>query len=425
VMRGLGLSALKSTETSRFGTPYGLVTPAEPPWFSGGWRGASVGTTVVSPFAHGLLALYRSQVRCALVTGPARISGSAETGTGDMGELRFGVLGRLVVQRDGVPITLPVKQRALLAALLLRPCEPIRVRELGRSIWAEEPPRHLRAAVQTLVSRLPTALGDNGERIRNVQGDYAIQVSHGQLDLLQFRQLTAAAEAVRGQDDEAELRLLRSALEIWDGDPLSDVESETLALNAVPALVESHLAVQDRRLELELSLGRHARLLPELRALIVHHPYQERLWAHLIRALHSSGRQAEALSAYRTVDRLLADELGIRPGAELRELHRSILLAGDCDDLPVPGDIERSSGWIVHDRIPLESEFAGRVDLIDAPMTRRCGTRPAAPQACRSGHVDCSARLACTARTRLRRSACRCDERRRPDPAFPRNRCAR
>jgi predicted ATPase/class 3 adenylate cyclase/Tfp pilus assembly protein PilF len=90
-------------------------------------------------------------------------------------------------------------------------------------------------------------------------------------------------------------------------------------------LSELRLETEVERIDAELELGRHASLVGELEALARVHPYHERLHAQLLLALYRSGRQAEALRAYGSFRRLLADELGLDPSPELRELEGRIL----------------------------------------------------------------------------------------------------
>ena len=65
-------------------------------------------------------------------------------------------------------------------------------------------------------------------------------------------------------------------------------------------LEESRLAALEERIDAELALGEHARLVGELEALVREHPLRERLIGQLMLALYRSGRQADALESYRS-----------------------------------------------------------------------------------------------------------------------------
>lgn len=119
--------------------------------------------------------------------------------------------------------------------------------------------------------------------------------------------------------------LLGEALRLWRGEPLQDVPSETLRREVAPALAERRLDALQSRIEADLALGRHEEVLPELRKLTAGHPLRERFWAQRMLALYRSGRQAEALRCYHSVREVIVEELGVDPGAELRDLHRRIL----------------------------------------------------------------------------------------------------
>jgi len=279
--------------------------------------------------------------------------------------LRFIVLGPMTVLRDGEPVALAGKPRTLLATLLLRAGQPVPLGVLADRVWGENPPVNTRAAVQTYVTRLRTALEDDGRLVRTSQDGYLVQVDREQFDLLEFRALVAEADALAGGDDTTEAALLHQALDLWGDAPLSDLDSEGLHRQDVPALIETRMSVLERRIEADLRLGLHARLVPELRALTAEHPLREGIWAQLIVALYRCGRQADALAAYQSVRRTLADELGIDPGPELRELQQAVLV-GDVRLAPPPEqEQEPRQVWSVHNQLPLEvPHFTGRDELI-------------------------------------------------------------
>jgi DNA-binding SARP family transcriptional activator len=244
--------------------------------------------------------------------------------------MKFCLLGPLLVGRGGdvVPVS-PGKQRALLAALLLNANRMVPLDELAQALWGSAPPPSARATLRNYVKRLRKALeGADGSRISTLPRGYMICVDAGELDVFRFEALQGSAQlaAREGAWDRAAAQL-RAALSLWRGEALADVPSEWLTLREVPRLAEMRLQAVDARIEADLSLGRHADVIAELRQLTAVQPLRERLHALLMLALYRDGRQAEALTAYQRARRALIEELGAEPGPELRELQQQILAA--------------------------------------------------------------------------------------------------
>ena len=244
--------------------------------------------------------------------------------------MEFCLLGPLAVRRDGVAVPIPPgKQRVLLAALLLDAGRVISLDELAETMWGPAPPRSARVTVQNYVKRLRSALGDAGHaRIATQPGGYVISVAPGELDVSRFGALLASARVAAGAGRwDLAAREARAALSLWRGEPLADVDSDALARCETPRLAEMRLQALELRIDADLHLGRHAEVIAELRWLTGAHPLCEHLHAQLMLALYRDDRQGEALAAYRQARRLLVDELGVEPGARLRELHQRMLAA--------------------------------------------------------------------------------------------------
>jgi DNA-binding SARP family transcriptional activator len=241
----------------------------------------------------------------------------------------FRVLGPLEAVLDGCRVTVPAgKQRTLLATLLLAANQVVSFDELTERLWDEAPPRRPRGALHTYVTRLRQTLDRHGpgagDLIRTSVAGYLIEVSD--LDLARFRRLVAQGRAAgRRGDLVAESDALAEGLSLWRGPVLSDVRSDSLHRDVVPSLTEERLRAIERRQEVDLALGRHERLVGELRALTGKYPLHERFWRHLMLALHGCGRSAEALEAYGLASACLRDRLGVIPGRETRDLHVAIL----------------------------------------------------------------------------------------------------
>jgi DNA-binding SARP family transcriptional activator len=259
--------------------------------------------------------------------------------------VRFHLLRPLSAECGDQAIVVTGKPRLLLAALLLRSGAPVPHDRLAEIIWGDELPRNVRGSIHTVVSRLRAALGDHGDLIQGTTGGYVLEVGPDQLDLLQFRQLLAAADAV--QEERRELALLHDALDLWREGALTGFDSDQLTREDLTELHELRLTALERRVALDLALGGQFDLVPELRRLVAQYPLRERLWSYLILALSQCGRQSDALAAYHEVHRLLDDQLGIRPGRELREAHQAVLLGQPVRRDAGPGD------WLVSNQLPL------------------------------------------------------------------------
>jgi DNA-binding SARP family transcriptional activator len=256
--------------------------------------------------------------------------------------MEFGLLGPIMV-RCG-PVLIPVqpgKQRAVLATLLLHAGQVVPVDGLAEALWGSAPPPSAPVTVRNYVRRLRAALGDSASRISTHRCGYQLSLDRDELDVNRFEALlTAARAAAREGSWDVAAAQAGTALSLWRGEPLADVESEVLALREVPRLAEIRLMALETRIDADLHLGRHADVIAELRHLAGAHPLRERLHAQLMRALYRDGRQAEAFAAYARARQVLVDELGTEPGPELKELQQRMLAADPvlavASPLPAP-----------------------------------------------------------------------------------------
>ncbi|MEV7419440.1 BTAD domain-containing putative transcriptional regulator [Streptomyces sp. NPDC089919] len=304
---------------------------------------------------------------------------------GSAGTLRFSALGPLAVHRDDRPLPLgPLKQRVVLATLLGSANTPVPVDALTDAVWQEEPPRTARKNLQVYVSALRTLLADEDRdrpRLTHTGGGYLLRVAEDELDLLRFRALVRAAE---GQEPGPAARLLRQALDLWQGPPLGDDlrQSPRLAEEA-ERLELRHLTAYESWAEAELELGGASAVAEGLRDLVERHPLRERLRSAWMRALAGSGRQAEALAAYDDYRQLLARELGLEPGGAMAARYRTILAgedrtgAGPAARKPaprprvvLPPDLVDFTGHgeeLSRLTALLEEDAAGRIVLLSGP----------------------------------------------------------
>jgi DNA-binding SARP family transcriptional activator len=239
--------------------------------------------------------------------------------------MEFRILGPLEVWDGGCEVSLGgPKPRALLAVLLLHPNEVVPADRLIDELWGEETPARAAAALRVNVSRLRKALPQDVLTTRSP--GYVLRVEPEELDLHQFERLVDEGRGLLTRSLLADAsNRLREALSLWRGPALADFAYESFAQTAIARFEEIRLAAVELRIDADLVLGRHDELVGELEALVAEHPLRERLRRYLMTALYRSGRQAEALDAYKDARRALVDELGIEPSGALQELERAIL----------------------------------------------------------------------------------------------------
>jgi DNA-binding SARP family transcriptional activator/WD40 repeat protein/energy-coupling factor transporter ATP-binding protein EcfA2 len=270
----------------------------------------------------------------------------------------FRLLGQLEVTDGNDPVRFGEgRQRSVLVFLLLHRNEAIASERLIDALWGEAPPATAAKVLQNYVGRLRRALGDReGERLQTRGRGYALRVEDGELDVDRFERLVRdGGEALEHQRPADAAARLREALALWRGSPLADVAYESFAQPEIARLEEERTAALERRIDADLTLGRHADLVAELEALVALHPLRERLRGQRMLALYRCGRQAEALEAYREGRRLLIEEVGVEPGPELRGLHEAILgqdasLELEAVDLPRELDAGRGPALVGRDR---------------------------------------------------------------------------
>jgi predicted ATPase/DNA-binding SARP family transcriptional activator len=232
---------------------------------------------------------------------------------------RFGVLGSLILERDGQPVTVPSgRQRSLLALLLLAGGVPLSRDRLIDELWGERPPASAVSALHVHLSKLRGLLG--GLLVLDTAG-YSLRPDGFELDVWRF---DALVEQARHEPEQAR-ELLSEALALFRGEPLSDVAAEGSVAQWRRALEEKRLQAILLRVDADLAAGAAGELLPELERLAGEHQFEERVWGQLMLALYRAGRQADALDAYQRARRLFAAELGLEPGESLARLQARML----------------------------------------------------------------------------------------------------
>jgi DNA-binding SARP family transcriptional activator/streptogramin lyase len=252
-------------------------------------------------------------------------------------EVEFRILGPLEVVGESGPVALGrLKERLVLAVLLLHANESVSRERLIDELWGESPPPTARKAVNVYVSELRKRLsGNGGGPIATVPGGYRLDVDPDRLDAACMRHLVATArDAVSAGEQGAAAELYRQALGLWRGRTLAGLELESVGRHEVEQLEELRLAALMDRIDCDLALGRHELLVGELNLLVSEYPLRERLRAQQILALYRADRQAEALEAYGEARRTLVDELGIEPSPALQRLQKGVLAHDPALEIP-------------------------------------------------------------------------------------------
>lgn len=246
--------------------------------------------------------------------------------------MRFRVLGPVeVLDADGGLVQLGgQKQRALLGLLIASGGRVVPVSRLVDELWGEDPPPKVLVSVQSYVANLRRVLEpDRAARAPArviVTQPPGYSLAAAQLDVVEFEELVSAGREALSTDPGRAGELLRAAADLWRGDPYSDLIAVAPALAAEAArLVELSLLASEDRFRADLASGHHERVVGEIEQLAAAHPLRESAWGLLAVALYRSQRQGAALDALRRARRILADELGVDPGPELRRLEKAIL----------------------------------------------------------------------------------------------------
>ncbi|MGZ4610705.1 MAG: BTAD domain-containing putative transcriptional regulator [Actinomycetes bacterium] len=253
--------------------------------------------------------------------------------------LAISVLGEVSASRDGAPVDLGgLKQRAVLALLVLARGDVVPADRLVDSLWGAAQPRNGTGALHSYLSHLRRRLEpDRNARSREGliarQGPgYVLRVSTDTVDAWRFERLVR--EASGHEDPSARAAALTEALGLWRGPAFADFAGEPWVEAEVARLHGLREHSQEQLLATRLDLGESAVLVPEIERLVAQDPLREERWRMLVLALYRAQRQADALGALRRARKTLADELGVDPGPALRELEREVLSQSPSLDAP-------------------------------------------------------------------------------------------
>lgn len=219
------------------------------------------------------------------------------------------------------------RRRAVFAVLALRAGQPVSLDELVTAVWGDQPPANAEASVYTYVSGLRKVLEPHRSArsapvfLVSTGSGYSLRLDPEATDVARFE---AHRRQAASTSAGAAVKELDEALALWRGEALSGVPGPFAEARRA-RLAELRLATAERRAELALELGRHAEVVTDLTALAAEHPLREGLRALLMTALHGAGRHAEALEVFRDTRRMLVEQLGIEPGAELLAVYQRLL----------------------------------------------------------------------------------------------------
>jgi DNA-binding SARP family transcriptional activator len=245
--------------------------------------------------------------------------------------MELGVLGPLQVREDGAPVTIPgAKPRAILTMLGLHNGSVVSADTLIELLWGDDPPRTADKALQTHISSLRRTLGDGIVLTEGV--GWTLAGTEVDASRYTFAARMGRDAAAAGDTSQAVARL-ETALTLWRGTP--ELPDGQRGVSEKTRWIENHAALVEDRADALLATGRAAEIIGELEAAVAEAPLRERRWGQLMLALYRAGRQGEALGAYQRARSLLADELGVDPGPELRRLEAAIVAQDASLDIPV------------------------------------------------------------------------------------------
>ncbi len=245
--------------------------------------------------------------------------------------VELGVLGPIQVRQYGLPVAIPgAKPRAILTMLGLHAGSVVSADMLAELVWGDDPPRTAAKALQTHISALRRTLGD-GFVLTEGTG---WTLSTTEVDATRYTSAAKMGRAAIATGDPSEaVARFDEALTLWRGAP--ELPDGPRGASERTRWIEGHAALVEDRSDALLAMGRAAELIGDLEAAIADAPLRERRWGQLMLALYRAGRQGEAMGAYQRARSLLADELGVDPGPDLRRLEAAIVAQDDALEMPV------------------------------------------------------------------------------------------
>ncbi|MDX6520205.1 MAG: hypothetical protein QOF08_810, partial [Gaiellales bacterium] len=249
--------------------------------------------------------------------------------------VELGVLGPLQVRQDGAPVTIPgAKPRAILTMLGLHGGSVVSADTLVELLWGEDPPRTAAKALQTHISSLRRTLGDGFV----LTAGAGWSLAESEVDAARYKSAARLGrDAAAAGDISQAVARFEEALALWRGVP--ELPDGRRGTSEKTRWIEGHAALVEDRADALLATGRAAEIIGELEAAVADAPLRERRWGQLMLALYRAGRQGDALGAYQRARALLADELGVDPGPDLRRLEAAIVGQDTALEIPAAQDL--------------------------------------------------------------------------------------
>src|ERR1700742_3275806 len=249
--------------------------------------------------------------------------------------VELGVLGPLQVRQDGAPVIIPgAKPRAILTMLGLHGGSVVSAETLIELLWGDDPPRTAAKALQTHISLLRRTLGDGFV----LTAGTGWTLAEGGVDAARYKSAARLGrEAAAAGDTSQAVSRFEEALALWRGIP--ELPDGRRGTSEKTRWIEGHAALVEERADALLVTGRAAEIVGELEAAVADAPLRERRCGQLMLALYRAGRQGDALGAYQRARALLADELGVDPGPDLRRLEAAIVGQDTALEIPAAQDL--------------------------------------------------------------------------------------
>ncbi|WP_240562975.1 nuclear transport factor 2 family protein [Mycobacterium sp. IS-1264] len=283
--------------------------------------------------------------------------------------MELGVLGPLQVRHDGAPVVIPgAKPRAILTMLGLHSASVVSADTLVELLWGEDPPRTAAKALQTHISSLRRTLGDG---FILTQGAGWI-LAESEVDVSRYKAAARLGrDAAAAGDISQAAAHFEEALALWRGIP--ELPDGRRGTSEKTRWIEGHAALVEDRADALLATGRAAEIVGELEAAVADAPLRERRWGQLMLALYRAGRQGEALGAYQRARALLADELGVDPGPDLRRLEAAIVAQDTSLEIPAaqqPSVITRAVTFLLTDIEGSTAAWEAEADAMAVALAR-------------------------------------------------------